>query len=166
MSRITSGRMALHLEEFDLAALAGEVADRFGEELSRAGCPLSMRSGGPVTGRWDRLRVDQMITNLLANAIKYGAGRPIELTVGASGHAARLTVRDHGIGIAPEDRERIFGRFERAVSERHYGGFGLGLWITHQVVQAHGGRISVEGAPGEGSAFLVELPTDPPEARA
>jgi len=103
---------------------------------------------------------------LLGNAIKYGSGKPIEVSVEEQSGIARLTVRDHGIGIPPEDKERIFGRFERAVSERHYGGFGLGLWITHQIVRAHGGQIAVTTAPGAGSAFTVELPRRPPEVRA
>ena len=166
VSRISSGRMTLQLEKLDLTALLGDVVDRFGEQLARAGCAISLQSPPRVDGEWDRLRLDQVITNLIGNAIKYGSGKPIEVSVEDQEGLARLTVRDHGIGIPPEDRQRIFGRFERAVSERQYGGLGLGLWITHQIVQAHGGRIALESAPGVGSTFTVELPRRPPEAQA
>jgi len=166
VSRISSGRMRLQLEAVDLTALLAEVVDRFGDQLDRAGCRISLQSGERVEGEWDRLRLDQVITNLLGNAIKYGSGKPIEVSVEEQSGIARRTVRDHGSGIPPEDKERIFGRFERAVSERHYGGFGLGLWITHQIVRAHGGQIAVTTAPGAGSAFTVELPRRPPEVRA
>jgi signal transduction histidine kinase len=100
------------------------------------------------------------VQNLLTNAIKYGLGKPIEVAVHVEGHSARLMVRDHGIGIAPEAHGRIFGRFERAVSDRHYGGFGLGLWIVRQIVDASGGRIWFETLPDRGTTFIVELPLE------
>jgi signal transduction histidine kinase len=103
-----------------------------------------------------------VIANLLSNACKYGAGKPIRVEVGLDGKLARLSVRDHGIGIAPADRERIFERFERAASARHYGGLGLGLYITRQVVEAHGGTIRVASHAGAGSTFSVELPLETP----
>jgi len=105
------------------------------------------------------LRLDQVLSNLVSNALKYGAGRPVEVAV--SGHAdaeAIVTVRDRGIGIRPEDQARIFGRFERAVSEGHYGGLGLGLWICRQLLDSMGGDVRVESAPGEGATFIVRLP--------
>jgi signal transduction histidine kinase len=104
------------------------------------------------------MRVEQVVTNLLSNAIKYGAGRPIEIRVDGDENTARLTVRDRGIGIPPDHQARIFERFERAVSTSDYGGFGLGLWIVRQIVEAHGGQIHVTSTPGQGSAFTVELP--------
>ena len=113
---------------------------------------------GPVTGTWDRMRLDTVVTNLLSNAVKYGEGKPVTVRVETEGRAARLTVSDHGIGIAKVDQERIFERFERAVPERHYGGFGVGLWVARLVAEAHGGRLQVRSAPGEGSTFLLELP--------
>jgi signal transduction histidine kinase len=158
VSRITAGRVEIDREEVDLSALTQAVVARFGEELAKAGCGVRVSVDGPVVGRWDRLRLEQVITNLLSNAIKYGSGRPIEVQVRGDGEHARLSVRDHGIGIAPEHQARIFGRFERAVSERHYGGLGLGLWISRQIVLAHGGRIEVASRPGTGAAFLIELP--------
>jgi signal transduction histidine kinase len=97
------------------------------------------------------------VTNLLSNAIKYGRGKPVDVTVEARERLATLTVRDHGIGISPADQRRIFQRFERAVSKRNYGGFGLGLWIVRQIVESLGGTVRVESVPGEGSTFQVEL---------
>ncbi len=153
----------------DLAALVAEVTDRAAEELRRAGCAVSIDAPPSVIGRWDRTRLEQVVTNLLANAMKYGAEAPIRITIAADEAAARLTVQDGGIGVAPGDQERIFQRFERAVSERHYGGFGLGLWIARQVVEAMGGSIRVRSELGEGATFVVELPlaplTERPEGR-
>jgi signal transduction histidine kinase len=103
------------------------------------------------------------VTNLLSNAIKFGPGKPIEVFVGAERGVARLVVRDHGIGVAPEERDRIFGRFERAVSERHYGGLGLGLYISRRIVEVHGGSIRYDSRPGDGAAFTVELPCAGPQ---
>ena len=158
VSRITAGRLQLEREEFDLAELAGELADRFREEAERAGSELRVHAPPGATGCWDRHRMEQVLTNLLANALKYGAGKPVDLEVLAAGATVLVRVRARGVGIAEEAQARIFGRFERAASERHYGGLGLGLYITREIVTAHGGEISVRSAPGEGSTFLVSLP--------
>jgi signal transduction histidine kinase len=159
VGRISAGRLTLELEDVDLGALVGEVAERFADQLARSGCTLTVTAPERVVGRWDRLRLDQVITNLLANAIKYGARQPIDLRVERLAEGARLTVIDRGIGIAPADQGRIFERFERAVSDRHYGGLGLGLWISREIVEALRGSISVESAVGAGSTFVVTLPT-------
>jgi signal transduction histidine kinase len=158
VSRITSGGLDLVREEFDLGDLAAEVVQRFRETSREAGSAVGVAAPTPVRGRWDRTRVDTIITNLLSNAIKYGQGKPIEVRVDGNASRARLVVKDHGIGIAPADQARIFERFERAVPERHYGGFGIGLWVARFVAEAHGGRIEVESSPGEGSTFALELP--------
>ena len=158
VSRITSGRLTLQREEMDLAESAREVAERHEPEARNAGTSVSVEAQ-PIVGRWDRLRIEQVIANLLVNAIKYGGGTPVHLAVVvAVDGAARLTVRDEGIGISTEDQERIFDRFERAVSARSYGGMGLGLYIAQQIVDAHGGRIHVHSARGKGSTFTVDLP--------
>ena len=104
------------------------------------------------------MRLHQVVSNLLSNAIKFGAGKPIEISISGDASTVELTVRDYGIGIAPEDVQRIFGRFERAVSTRHFGGLGLGLFLSREIVDAHGGAIQVESSPGEGSTFAVRLP--------
>lgn len=161
VSRLAAGRLQLQRERVDLAVLCGEVVGRFREELARSGSMVALRSSvappAPV-GHWDRSRIDQVVANLLSNAIKYGEGRPIEVEVRAGERAAWISVRDHGIGIAPEDFGRLFDRFERCVSPRNYGGLGLGLFIVREIVDMHGGRVTVTSAPGEGSTFTVELP--------
>jgi PAS domain S-box-containing protein len=162
MSRITAGRLKLERERVDLAVLARDVVGRFKEDASKAGSEVSIEAPEAVSGLWDALRIEQVITNLLANALKFGAGRPIGLTVEQEDGHAILSVRDHGIGIHPEDIERVFLRYERAVSSRAYGGLGLGLYIARQIVEAHGGTIRVESQPGAGSTFFVELPLEPP----
>jgi signal transduction histidine kinase len=169
VTRMTAGRLQLDLEEVDLASVVGAVASQLGEAAERGGCSLAIDLGDrphPVLGFWDRLRLEQVVTNLLANAIKYGEGHPIELSVAQLGpDAARLIVRDHGIGIAPADQQRIFERFERTAPEREFGGLGLGLWISGQIARALGGSIAVESQLGAGATFTVTLPlAGPPTA--
>ena len=158
ISRITGGRLDLHIEPVDFSAVLRDVATRLEESLLRAGCTFLVNAPDAQVGAWDRLRLDQIVTNLVANAMKYGAGHPIEISLTGTSDMVRLSVADSGIGIAPENQARIFERFERAVSGRHYGGLGLGLWIVRQIVDALGGVISVESEPGRGSVFTVELP--------
>ena len=158
VSRLAHGKLSLNLEDVDLAALTREVTAGLVPEAERAGCAVEVHAAGALVGHWDRLRLEQVLTNLLTNALKYGAGQPIRVDVRAEGEGAVLEVRDGGIGIEAEHLARIFGKFERAVSERHYGGLGLGLYITQQVVQAMGGTIHVESQPGQGATFRVHLP--------
>jgi PAS domain S-box-containing protein len=159
VTRITSGRLSLEREVTDLSEIAREAAERLRDSAARAGSEIRVDAPPGVRGEWDRSRLDQVVTNLLSNAIKFGKGRPIEVQVEPNSSKARFSVHDRGIGISPEAQSKIFDRFERAVSQRSYGGMGLGLWITRQIVEAHGGRIEVTSAPGAGSTFTVELPT-------
>jgi PAS domain S-box-containing protein len=158
VSRIANGRFRLELEAFDMVGLVHEVAQRFDDEAERVGSVVSVNVPDAVLGRWDRSRVDQALANLLSNALKYGAGRPIDITLLDEGERVSIAVRDQGIGIAPEDRERVLGRFERAVSSSHYGGLGLGLYIANEIVCAHGGRIDIDSQPGHGAKFTLSLP--------
>lgn len=161
VSRINAGRLELHREEIDLAGLARQIMEHAREEALRFACDLRLQCNGEVKGYWDPLRLEQVITNLVSNALKYGHGHPVVLTIGKSERAAILSVVDHGIGIPPEDMQRIFEPFERAAPSRHYGGLGLGLYITRQILTAHGGSIRVQARPEGGSEFIVELPLSP-----
>ncbi|MFT3767438.1 MAG: ATP-binding protein [Minicystis sp.] len=162
VSLIQEGRLELEREETDLVAITRDVLSRFGDELRRSGSSLSFRAAAPVVGAWDRSRLDQVVTNLISNAIKYGRGEPIEVSIEAHHGRARLVVRDRGLGIPKEHMPQMFKRFERAVSARHYGGLGLGLHIVRQIVDMHGGAVAVESEPGAGSIFTVDLPLQIP----
>jgi signal transduction histidine kinase len=158
VSRLSAGRLPLELEELDLAALTREVAERFSDQATAAGSSLVVHAQGPVHGRWDRQRLDRVATNLLSNALKFGQGHPIEVHVLADGDRARLAVQDNGVGLPPDSQERLFGRFER-LGETGRPGSGLGLYIVHQLVEAHGGTIHVSSLPGQGATFTIELPS-------
>lgn len=158
LSRLTAGRLDLNIEQVDLSAVIDEVSARFSDELTRAGCALSVKHPGPVLGQWDKFRLEQVITNHLTNAMKYGQGKPIDIEVTATEAEAVLQVRDRGIGISTEDQTRLFRQFERAAPARSYGGVGLGLWIVRQIVAALDGQVSVTSELGVGSTFTVRLP--------
>jgi signal transduction histidine kinase len=158
VSRISEGRLELELEEVDLSALVHDVLECFGEEIARAQCRAEIRVQDHVVGVWDRFRLEQVVTNLLTNALKYSAGSEVTISLSADEGSARLAVADQGIGIAPEHVERIFGRFERAVATKEYSGVGLGLSIARDIVEALGGTLGVVSEPGHGATFTVELP--------
>ena len=158
VSRISAARLHLNPEEMDLSHLARDVVERLEDSARRADCTLALKSSESVPGFWDRLRLDQVLSNLLTNALKFGAGEPVVVEVSAQGADASLSVTDRGIGIHDADQRRIFERFQRAVTAETYPGMGLGLWITREIVEAHGGKITVESRPGAGATFRVSLP--------
>ena len=158
VTRVQSKQFAVRLDELDLAELVGELARREQPQLERARCDMSLVVSGPVPVRGDRGRLEQVLANLLSNAMKFGAGRPVEIRVERQGPLARLSVSDHGIGIDLASHPRLFERFERGVPASHYGGLGLGLYICRQIVEAHQGTIRVDSRPGQGATFTVELP--------
>jgi signal transduction histidine kinase len=163
VSRVNEGRLRMELEPIDLAALAREVVSGFSaaSEVDRG--RIRLEAPEAVVGRWDRLRLEQVVTNLVSNALKYGEGKPISVRVERSrGGAAELAVSDQGIGIASGEQGLIFERFERGQAARGYGGFGLGLWISREIVTALGGTIEVESAAGAGATFRVRLPLEAP----
>ncbi|HEY6005077.1 MAG TPA: GAF domain-containing sensor histidine kinase [Anaeromyxobacter sp.] len=166
VSRITAGRIELVREPGDLAALVRDVADDFREEAHDSESVLRVDAKVPVPCAFDSARMEQVVSNLLSNAIKYGGGGPVRIAARLDGDRARIEVEDHGIGIASDDQERIFGRFERAVPGGRYGGLGLGLWIARRLVEAHGGSIRLRSTLGRGSTFVVELPVDSAPCRS
>jgi PAS domain S-box-containing protein len=149
--------------EADLAAALRALVERQAATALRTGTPVRLALPDALPARFDPEELERAIGHVLANALKYGAGKPVDVELTSSAEAAVVVVRDRGIGIDPAARDRIFDRFERAVSSRHYGGLGLGLFVARRVVEAHGGRITVECAPGEGATFRIELPLSAPD---
>jgi PAS domain S-box-containing protein len=159
ISRINAGQLALRREEFDLGDLVEEIVDRLAENVAETGCELRVELARPIVGEWDRFRVDQVITNLITNALKYGDKKPILISARIANGGALVDVEDHGIGIGEEDQKRIFQRFERAIGASSVSGLGLGLYICKHIVEAHHGRIEVTSTKAKGSRFSVWLPT-------
>jgi PAS domain S-box-containing protein len=164
LSRITAGRLDLERASVDLVALVGRAMTAFEDEAVLNECELEFEAPrSEIRGRWDASRLEQVVINLLSNALRYGTGRPVALSLVESRPGwVMLLVRDQGIGIAHEHQALVFQRFERLSESRHRGGFGLGLWIVRQIVDAHGGTIGVFSRPGLGATFAVELPTGLP----
>jgi PAS domain S-box-containing protein len=163
LSRLSSGRLDLEVVEVDLAELVREGVERYAEQAAEVGSRVELEVELGVVGRWDRLRLERVLANLLSNAFKYGRGKPIEVRVERAGGHARLAVRDQGPGIPLEEQRHIFERFKKAPSSQgKKEGFGLGLYIVRQLVEAHGGTLRVESTPGEGTTFTVELPLEAP----
>jgi signal transduction histidine kinase len=155
-AQVENERLVLTPQPVDLCELVHDAAGRLAERFREANCTLSLDECEPVHGHWDRLRLEQVVMNLLVNALKYGGGHVAVRT--HSGTEALIAVRDHGVGIPAEDRERVFEPFERLRSAAGEDGAGLGLYIVREIVRAHGGRVEVGGEPGEGSTFSVYLP--------
>jgi PAS domain S-box-containing protein len=158
LGSIRTGRVHLAFEDVDLGNVVREVSSRLGAELARTGSSLSITSEGHPVGQWDRFRMEQVVANLLWNAMKFGLGKPISVNVSEQEGTTTLVVKDQGIGIPPDMLERIFKPFERAESARHYGGLGLGLFIVNTIVNSLGGSVRVESERNLGSTFTVELP--------
>lgn len=158
ISRISTGKLTLQLETFDMCSLAKDVLDRFSTQMQEAGTEISIDCQGKAEGTWDKFRIEQVITNLLTNAIRYGNQKPIGVKVKTDSGNAIIEVQDRGIGIAEENQKRIFERFERAISPNEISGLGLGLYIVKQIIDMHNGSIEVKSKIGQGSTFIVQLP--------
>lgn len=156
VTRLISGSIRLVPRETDLTQILKDVVARMRQGRVEP-TEIDVQTDGPALGCWDPVLIEAVVSNLLSNALKFGAGKPVQVRASTHGDLATLVVRDHGIGIDPKDQQRIFERFEKAVSERHYGGFGLGLWVARKAVEAHHGSIRVSSVPGAGSTFVVEL---------
>jgi signal transduction histidine kinase len=142
----------------NLGEVVQELIASLKETAQEAGSELNYECFADVEVRWDKLRITQAITNLVANAIKYGAGKPIKVSVAEVNGRVSIVVKDHGMGIAPKDQSRIFKRFERIGSPHNVSGLGLGLYIAQQIAEAHGGSITLDSEVGVGSTFTLEIP--------
>ena len=158
VSRITTGSFNLNPSRFDLAVAVKDVVERFREHAVRAGSTVTVRAERGLEGRWDRLRIEQVVTNLLTNALKYAAGTPVEIDLSGTEQDVIISVADEGPGIPESEKERIFLRFERAAPMRNFGGLGLGLYVVRQITEAHGGEISLASDRPRGAQFLIRLP--------
>jgi PAS domain S-box-containing protein len=162
VSRLSSMEMQLELAEMDLGEVVRDAIARLEDAAADEDIHINLEATGPSIGRWDRSRIDQVITNLLANAIKYAPGSRVVVSVAPAGSGfVRLAVKDDGPGVPPEAQERIFNQFERAASANSPG-MGLGLWIVKRVVAAHGGLVTLDSTPGQGACFTVTLPIEAP----
>lgn len=163
VSRLRSNRLSLQPTEVDLPELLGRVVNSLSNQAMASGSSITLTPTEPLSGHWDEFRIEQVVVNLLTNALRYGGGLPVEVSMKATKDGVRVDVRDQGVGISESDQQRIFEQFERAVGNDKTGGLGLGLFITRQLVQAHGGQLEVQSRIGEGSVFSVHLPLMPPE---
>lgn len=158
VSRIRTGKLSIRPSRFDLVQLVSNLLQNFAQQIEAAETEVSLTVFGPVHGHWDEFRIEQVVSNLLTNALRYGGRSPIQVRVYREGDEARIEVQDHGIGISKENQKRIFQQFERVSAKTVVAGLGLGLFISEQIVAAHGGSIVVESEINEGALFRVCLP--------
>ena len=158
VSRIRTGKLSIRPGQFDLAQTVAQLLESFSAQISAAQSSVNFTAEQPVVGQWDEFRIEQVISNLLTNALRYGAKKPIDVSVYIESGQAVVDVRDQGIGISEENQQRVFQQFERVSSSHVIAGLGLGLFISEQIVAAHSGTISVQSALGEGALFRVCLP--------
>jgi signal transduction histidine kinase len=165
VGKIRTGQFPpMQLDAVDLSETVRVVAERFREELEDTRTPIALNVDDAVVGCWDGRRLDQVVSNLLGNAVKFGKGKPIAIRTFVRDGWAELTVQDHGIGIPKGTHELLFNRFERGVTARQFAGLGLGLHIAKTIVTAFGGTIDVESELGHGATFVVRLPLEPPRS--
>jgi hypothetical protein len=160
LTRIRAGKLVLRREECDLKPILDKSLTQLSLDITRSKSQLSINADSQVVGNFDPLRISQLMTNLISNAVKYGAGKPIEVSLRSLKSMAEFQVKDQGLGIPEEKQRAIFERFERADLTKEISGLGLGLYITKQLIEAHGGKIQVESQVGQGSVFTVHLPLD------
>ncbi len=160
ITRLNAEHVRIEPSTFDLSELVGSCVRKYEQLATRAGSTLHCDLPGAVEGTWDHLATEQILDNLVSNAIRYGDGQPVRIELESTPTWIELRVIDRGVGVAPEDRERIFERFERGVAAPRSGGFGIGLWLSSKLAQAQGGTLSLQSELGKGSTFSVRLPRD------
>jgi len=160
VSRIRTGKLSIRPNRFDLSQLVANLLQNFAQQMEAAETEVSFTAPEPVVGHWDEFRIEQVVSNLLTNALRYGGRSPIQVRVYREGDEARVEVQDRGIGISEENQKRIFQQFERVSANHSAAGLGLGLFISEQIVAAHGGTIEDESQIGEGALFRVCLPLE------
>jgi PAS domain S-box-containing protein len=160
VTRIATGKLTIHPTQVDLADIVVDVVERMQESVEQSGCKLATRIERGIIGNWDSLRMGQVVTNVLSNAIKYAPKGNVELALRRDGDRVKLEISDNGPGIAAIDVLRVFGRFERAADSRHHGGLGLGLYVAREIVLAHGGAIHVTNCEPSGALFAIDLPAN------
>ena len=158
VSRIRTGKLSIRPSRFDLVQLVSNLLQNFAPQVEAAESSVTLTAEQPVMGRWDEFRIEQVVSNLLTNALRYGAKSLIDVRVYNQDGQAWVEVQDRGIGISEENQQRIFQQFERVSAQSVVAGLGLGLFISEQIVAAHGGSITVESRIGEGALFRVCLP--------
>lgn len=159
VSRMRSGQLSIRPAQVELMTLLERVISDLSLQANATGCKLSLQPHPPVQGCWDEFRIEQVVVNLLTNALRYGGGQPVEVSVQYAENLVRIHVRDEGKGIAPADLDRIFEPYERGARNGEPKGLGLGLYISRQLAVSHGGELRVTSKPGEGSTFTLILPT-------
>jgi signal transduction histidine kinase len=162
VGQIEAGNLRLAPSRTDLSALVLSVAQSYEIAATHGRSRLELDVQTGVVAVVDRLAVEQVVKNLLSNALKFGMGQPVTFRLRADDDSAWLEVQDRGVGMSPDQQKRIFGRFEQVVAQHRGSGFGVGLWVTDRLVAAMGGRITVSSRLGEGSTFTVTLPLAPP----
>ncbi|MEB0040593.1 MULTISPECIES: hybrid sensor histidine kinase/response regulator [unclassified Pseudomonas] len=158
VSRIRTGKLSIRPSRFDLVQLVSHLLESFSAQITAAESIVSLTADVPVVGTWDEFRIEQVVANLLTNALRYGAKKPIDVRVYSQDGQARVDVLDQGIGVSEENQKRIFQQFERVSAKHAVAGLGLGLFISEQIVTAHAGNIAVESEEGAGALFRVSLP--------
>ncbi|MNN40781.1 Sensor protein SrrB [compost metagenome] len=158
VSRIRTGKLSLRPKLFDLGQLVRGLVENFTAQATALGTHIDLQRCDGLQGEWDEFRIEQVLANLLSNALRYGERQPVEVRVFEQAGMAWVQVQDHGIGISGVNQQRIFQQFERVATQQGSAGLGLGLYISEQIVHAHGGQIQVQSEEGKGATFSLQLP--------